>query len=432
MSESTDNLTERDGPAVGVAPVDTGKGDTIGGHAAVGAVLPARSWRGAAEPQVAPQGDRTGAPAPRPALPGAPVLLAQALAPGLGYALLRRPLRGAVTLALFVLLTLVAYWQFPKDATNRGQAWIAFGAIMGVVWLNLLYRTANDLRVAAIITNERDLDAVALHRLLRTQQQGLLRWLFSLNLLVVALLVFGINRLAVDAEVDLLLFTKSSSLHAAKKLVIGLFHPKWSIWREIVQRYAWVSLEMAALGTVGGALLAAPFSFLAARNLMGRHPATRPVYYVMRFFFSCVRAIPTLIWGLIAISFVLGHFPGVIALSIFSFGLLTKLYSEAIEAIDWGQIEAVTAAGANPLQVILFAVVPQVVPYFISSTLYSLEVNVHSAVVLGLIGAGGLGLVINEYIGAFAWSAVSIVLIITIVMTLTIDYGSAYIRSKVV
>jgi phosphonate transport system permease protein len=379
----------------------------------------------------APAATQTAAP-PRPALTGAPVLIAQAVVPGLGYALLRRPLRGAVTLAMFVALVLALYWQFPKGAANAGPAWVAFAVILAAVWLNLLYRTAGEMRMATVLADAGSADSAALHGLVRAQRAGPLRRVLGINLLLLALVVFGINRLAVDAEVDFLLFTKSSNLNAAKNLATGLFHPKWSITGTIIGQYAWVSLEMAILGTIGGALLAAPFSFLAASNLMGRHRLTRPIYYVMRFLFSCVRAIPTLIWGLIAVSFTLGHFPGVIALTIFSFGLLAKLYSEAIEAIDWGQIEAVTAAGANPLQVIIFAVVPQVVPYFISHTLYSLEVNVHSAVVLGLIGAGGLGLVINEYVGSFAWSQASMVLIITIVMTLTIDYGSAYIRSKVV
>jgi len=370
-------------------------------------------------------------PVPRPGLNGIPVLLAQAILPGLGYALLRRPVRGLLTLVLFVLTALLGYWQFPKDAQNKTEATILFAGLILLVWLNLLYRTARDMRLATAVERGRSLDSAALRRMVGAQRQGLGRWLLGQNLLVVAFVVLGLNRLAIDAEVDFLLFTRSSNLRSAQRLASGLFHPKWSITGEIIQRYAWVSLEMAALGTVGGALLATPFSFFAARNLMGRSPITRPLYYGVRLIFSCMRSIPTLIWGLIAISFTLGHFPGVIALSIFSFGLLAKLFSEAIEAIDWGQIEAVTATGANPLQVILFAVVPQVVPYFIAHILYSLEVNVHSAVVLGLIGAGGLGLIINEYISTFHWSEASVVLIITIVMTLAIDYGSAYIRSKV-
>ncbi len=373
---------------------------------------------------------RPGGDQPQPPLASAgAVLAAQAVMPGLGYALMRRPLRGAATLAMAVLFALALYWQFPKDAAHPATAWLWFALIAGAVWLNLLYRTANDLRIAALAGAE---GGAARQRALRAQRQGLLRWAAGLNLLAIGLIVFGLNRLAIDSEVDFALFTRQSNLHSAQKLATGLLHPKWSIAWDTIRQYAWITLEMAILGTVGGAIVAAPFSFLAARNLMDRHPLTRPVYYVMRFLFSCIRAIPTLIWGLMAISFTLGHFPGVMALSVFSFGLLAKLYSEAIEAIDWGQIEAVTAAGANPLQVVLFAVVPQVIPYFISSTLYSLEVNVHSSVVLGLIGAGGLGLVINEYIGAFHWSETSMVLIITIVMTLTIDYGSAFIRSRVV
>ncbi|HLZ68636.1 MAG TPA: phosphonate ABC transporter, permease protein PhnE [Dehalococcoidia bacterium] len=425
MSESTDKAATGDGIAVRapaapppvLAPPSAHNGPPL--QSFEGGVLTTTFAR-----------PRGGSSAPRqPLATGGVVLVAQALVPGLGYALLRRPLRGAVTLVMFTILILALYWQFPKDAWQPGVAWFWFGLIAGAVWLNLLYRTARELPLLAAGDGS---DAATLMRLRRGQRQGFVRSLCGLNLLAIALVVFGLNRLAIDSEVDFALFTRQSNLQSAQKLASGLLHPKWSIAWSTIHHYAWITLEMAILGTAGGALVAAPFSFLAARNLMGRHPVTQPVYYVMRFLFSCIRAIPTLIWGLMAISFTLGHFPGVIALSIFSFGLLAKLYSEAIEAIDWGQIEAVTAAGANPLQVVLFAVVPQVIPYFISSTLYSLEVNVHSSVVLGLIGAGGLGLVINEYIGAFAWSQTSMVLIITIVMTLAIDYGSAFIRSRVV
>lgn len=434
MSESTDKPTAVRDADVPVAegplptPEPALRPDLAGDWAPVRSTLP--GVEGGVLSATIARTRSAGAEPGQPLASAPAVLLAQALVPGLGYALMRRPLRGAVTLAMAVLFALALYWQLPKDAAHPATAWLWLALIAGAVWLNLLYRTANELRLAHITTAE--LDAVGRHRAIQAQRQGLLRWAAGLNLLAIGLIVFGLNRLAIDSEVDFALFTRQSNLHSAQKLATGLLHPKWSIAWDTIRQYAWITLEMAILGTVGGALVAAPFSFLAARNLMDRHPLTRPVYYVMRFLFSCIRAIPTLIWGLMAISFTLGHFPGVMALSVFSFGLLAKLYSEAIEAIDWGQIEAVTAAGANPLQVVLFSVVPQVVPYFISSTLYSLEVNVHSSVVLGLIGAGGLGLVINEYIGAFHWSETSMVLIITIVMTLTIDYGSAFIRSRVV
>lgn len=330
-----------------------------------------------------------------------------------------------------MLLVLALYWQFPKDAGQKSVAWFQFAVILVLVWLSVLYRIVRDMRLAAAEAGALAPGGAGARQLVRQQRQGLLRWLIGLDWLAIALLVFGINRLAIDSEIDFPLFFKKSNLNAARKLASGLFHPDWSVLKGTITDYAWISLEMAILGTLGGAVIAAPFSFLAARNLMGGNPVTRAIYYVMRFLFSCVRAVPTLIWGLIAVSFAIGHFPGPIALSVFTFGLLAKLYSEAIEAIDWGQIEAVTAAGANPLQVILFAAVPQVVPYFVAHTLYALEVNVHSAVVLGLVGAGGLGFVINQYIEAFAWDKTSTVLIVTIAMTLTIDYGSAYIRSKI-
>jgi len=143
--------------------------------------------------------------------------------------------------------------------------------------------------------------------------------------------------------------------------------------------------------------------------------------------------VPTLFWGLLFVAAVgIGQFPGVLAITVFSSGLLAKLYSEAIEAIDWGQIEAVTATGANPWQVLIFAIVPQFFPYFVAHTLYSWEVNVHSATILGAVGAGGLGFVALEYINQFAFRKTGMVLLVTLAMTLVIDYGSAYLRSKII
>lgn len=198
-------------------------------------------------------------------------------------------------------------------------------------------------------------------------------------------------------------------------------------------RYARETLEMSILGTLIGAVFALPLSFMGARNLMGGNPVTRVLYFIVRFLMAVIRAVPTLFWGLLFVAAVgIGQFPGVLAITVFSTGLLAKLYSEAIEAIDWGQIEAVTATGANPWQVLIFAIVPQFFPYFVAHTLYSWEVNVHSATILGAGGAGGLGFVALEYINQFSFNKMGTVLIVTLVMTLLIDYTSAYVRARII
>lgn len=397
-------------------------------------------------------------PAPRPRVRAPRLLvLAQALVPGLGAVLAGRVATGLVTFFLWPVTIITTHLRLLGDAgevfdgnlgvvllkaliwpltlvtvhrpatsgvSHPGTGMAVWLGLLALVWLNLVYRGYVQARAAT-------LDGAGIQRPIG-QRIGLGAWLASRNWLVVVGAVFLIDRMALDAEVDFREFFKAANIQALKRISSGLVHPDFSIVRMVIEKYAWVTLEMAVMGTIIGAAFSAPISFLGARNLLGRNPGTAPVYYVTRFLLSVIRSIPTLIWGLMAISFGLGHFPGVIALSIFSFGLTAKLFSEAIEGIDWGPVEAVTAAGANPLHTLVFGVVPQVLPYFVSHLLYCLEVNVHSSVVLGLIGAGGLGLIVNEYIATFHWEQASTVLIITIVMTLSIDYGSAYIRSRIV
>src|ERR1700694_512425 len=174
----------------------------------------------------------------------------------------------------------------------------------------------------------------------------------------------------------------------------------------LLEHFAFQTLTIAVLGTFIGTVVAIPTSFLAARNLMRRGPLGTPIYFAVRTVMSVVRSIPTLFWGILFVTSVsVGPFAGVLAISLFSFGLMSKLFSEAIEAIDWGQGEALTATGANPLQVVFHAVVPQVTPYLVAHLLYTFEVNVHSATILGVIGAGGLGFLFQQYAETFDYQS---------------------------
>ena len=245
---------------------------------------------------------------------------------------------------------------------------------------------------------------------------------------VVVAIIF-LRQLAIDTEVDIPKFLAYSP--NMLRIGSGVFDPDLSVL-PMLGKFARETVEIAILGTLLGAILALPVSFIAARNLMRRTTPTTGLYFVVRTVLSVIRTVPTLLWGLLfLVAAGPGPFAGVLAISAFTVGLLAKLYSEAIESIDWGQIEAVTAAGGSPVHVVIFGVVPQVFPYFVAHTLYGFEVNTHSAFVLGFIGAGGMGFIILEFIQQFMYRATGTALIVTAVMTLTIDYTSAWLRSRI-
>lgn len=193
------------------------------------------------------------------------------------------------------------------------------------------------------------------------------------------------------------------------------------------------TIFLALMGTAAGVVLSVPLSFLAARNLTAGSTVGKIVYTLTRTFFNLTRSIEVMIVAVImAVVVGIGPFAGVMALVIHSIGALGKLYSEAIESIDPGPIEAVTATGANRLQVVLFAVLPQVIPQFISFTLYRWDINVRMSTIIGLVGGGGIGYLLIQYINLLQWNqAATVIWLIAIVVTL-MDHASAVIRERVV
>jgi len=190
---------------------------------------------------------------------------------------------------------------------------------------------------------------------------------------------------------------------------------------------------LALMGTTLGVVLAVPLSFLGAKNLMARNPIGTFVYYVIRTVFNIARSIEPLILATVFAVWVgIGPFAGVLALGIHSIASLGKLYSEQIESIDPGPIEAITATGASMLQVVRYAVVPQIVPPFIAFTIYRWDINVRMSTVIGFVGGGGLGFLLMQYINLLQWKqAATAVWAITLVVA-AMDYLSAVVREKVV
>ncbi len=241
-----------------------------------------------------------------------------------------------------------------------------------------------------------------------------------------AIVAFTYNKTEFDAGA---LFLHADNM---LRVINGFSHPEVG-QLPLILKFTLETLYIAILGTTIGVLIAVPLSFFGARNLMRRNAVGTVVYFVIRFLMAVTRSIPTLFWGIVWVIVVgIGPFPGVLAVATFSVGLISKLFSEAIEAVDWGPVEALTATGANPIQVVVHGVVPQVMPYMIANILYSFEVNVHSSTILGAVGAGGIGLLLIEYIGLFEYPQMAMLLIVVIVMTSTIDYSSAAIRRRII
>lgn len=185
------------------------------------------------------------------------------------------------------------------------------------------------------------------------------------------------------------------------------------------------TIQMALAGTTIALFFAFPLSFLAASNTTP-HPM---IYKVLKVLLSLFRTIPELAIGLIFVSAVgLGAFAGTMALAFTTTTVLTKLLSESIEGIDEGVVEAIRATGANYFQTLSFAVVPQMLPSLISFGLYRFETNIRAASVLGLIGAGGMGYLLNNAFRTFAYKEACAIVIILIVLVITVDTISAKLR----
>ena len=158
------------------------------------------------------------------------------------------------------------------------------------------------------------------------------------------------------------------------------------------------TIFMGMMATFFGIIFSIPVSFLAARNLMSGSWVTMAIY-IMRAILNIIRSIEPMIWAIIAIIVVgLGPFAGILALTVHSIAALGKLYSEAIESIDPGPIEAVQATGANWMQTVMYAVVPQIIPPFVSFTIYRWDINVRMSTIIGLVGGGGIGFLLIQYI----------------------------------
>jgi len=249
---------------------------------------------------------------------------------------------------------------------------------------------------------------------------------WSIGIVVLIILVWAFSGLEFTG-------IKDTAGQVSRAILRGLFHPDWGYVYlpegEDLLRGLLETAAIAVLGTFISAVLCVPFAFWAASTRGKARWATGSGKFVL----SLIRTFPEVVMAIVFIKAVgPGSYAGALALGVHSIGMLGKLYSESIENLDYGPREALVACGANKLQVLWFAVIPQVLPYFFSFALYRFEINIRSAAILGVIGAGGIGTPLLFALDARSWSRVGIILLGVIVMVTIIDIISGYIRKRLI
>jgi phosphonate transport system permease protein len=200
-----------------------------------------------------------------------------------------------------------------------------------------------------------------------------------------------------------------------------------------VLKGALTTVAMALIATAMAIVFAVPISFLAARNLMTGNPITYSIYIVIRTLLNILRSIEALIVAIVFVVIVgLGPFAGALALAVHSVAALAKLYSEVIEGIDPGPIEAIRATGATWTQTVRYAVIPQIIPPFTAFTIYRWDINVRSATIIGFVGGGGIGFLLIELVRVSNMRGVSAVFIAIAVIVITLDTISSRIRERLI
>ena len=257
----------------------------------------------------------------------------------------------------------------------------------------------------------------------RTRNQSLVTWLGWFAL--VALTVFCwqlMNENTIWAFV-------SDAPDQAMDIGGRMFPPAWGYISELWEPL-WDTINIATLGTLIGVTIAVPVAFLAASNTTPSRRFVRPLALLL---IVTSRSINSLIWALLLVAIIgPGLLAGVIAIGLRSIGFIAKLLYEAIEEIDFSQVEAVRATGASGAQIIDYAIVPQILPAFWGISVFRWDINIRESTILGLVGAGGLGLQLSASLATLAWNQVAMIFVVILGTVIISEWVSARVRQAVI
>lgn len=252
-----------------------------------------------------------------------------------------------------------------------------------------------------------------------TPRETLIRYIWYLSIVFIA--VWSLSNL----DITWIYFLDAHE--QAADLLTRMVPPYWEFFADIIDPLV-ETVHIATLGTVGTFFIALPIAFLAARN-------TTPnavTWFIGRFILVASRSVNTVVWGLFFVAiFGPGPMAGIWSVTARSIGFVGKLVAEAIEEIDEGAVEAVEATGASRLQVLLVAVLPQVMPVVFGTIIYRWDINIRESTVLGFVGAGGIGIILYSSINLFAWNEVAVILIAIFAVVLVSEFISATVRKRI-
>lgn len=251
------------------------------------------------------------------------------------------------------------------------------------------------------------------------------KWLYQIITLLVVVLLIAWSGSAVEISGG-----KQSGLTIAKNIIRGIVHPDTALlFNFTTDGVAYLLFEtvcIAFLGTIVGAILAIPFSFLAASNIV-----PKPIALLGRLFIMAVRTVPPFVYGLMFIRVTgPGAFTGLLTMSVCSIGMLTKMNIETIEDLDVRILESLDAAGCNTFEKIRYGIMPQLIPNFLSTAIYRFDMNIRDAAVLGLVGAGGIGAPLMFAMSSYRWNQVGAILAGLIILILVVELFSTKVRVK--
>ncbi len=235
----------------------------------------------------------------------------------------------------------------------------------------------------------------------------------------------------ITTRISIVSLFSAQGVQGAERLFGAIFTPQFGIFDDAL--FAMIeTIYIALIATLMAIPAALVLSFFTARNLMKENKITYAIYYILRMILNFVRSIEPLIWAIIFSVWVgIGPFAGMLALLVHTIASNARLYSEAIENIEQGPVEAISATGANRIQVVWHAIIPQIVLPFLSYTIYWWDINVRMATIIGLVGGGGIGNLLMQYQGLARWREVGLIVIMIAFVVWVMDYMSARIREAI-
>ena len=275
--------------------------------------------------------------------------------------------------------------------------------------------------MAAVLASERHADKIAELAATRASAR---RWRYARYAAIAALVAWSVEAIVVG-DTDWSRITLDGVLKAAWRFIDFDASILLALWEPALE-----TVLMATLATLLGMVMAIPVAWLGASNIS---PLGRSSYLLGRVLMTLSRSVHEVVWGLVFVAAVgLGALAGVLAMAVRSIGFISKTVAEAIEDVNPGPVEAMRAVGANRFQVLMFGIVPQVLPVMIGNCIFEWDVNIRRSTIMGLVGAGGLGLALHRQMASYNYGGIATVIFVILVLIVFGEVFSAWARKRVI